>query len=297
VPGTKYGILAGYDGSKAATDAPHWAAREAAERETSLTLLFSSDLMPPGDQSLHTLAALARMEGEHDLARGLQYAESAAVARGARAELTGQPAAEALCERSADAVMVVLGARGHGRLPGLLLGSVPWKLAAHGHCRVVVVRGGWHPANGSRPVVTGIDGSAAASAAAAFAFEEAAFRRVSLVAVCALADHPGVFGATDRMAQECGDEVARLQDHYPDVEVSRRVVAGPPRSALLEAADTAQLVVIGSTGRTGIRGMHLGSVAQAVLHHSACPVGVIPSAALTVPAGLGRLASRGVEWQ
>jgi nucleotide-binding universal stress UspA family protein len=43
-------------------------------------------------------------------------------------------------------------------------------------------------------IVVGYDGSPAAENAIAFAFEEAALRGVPLVAVCALADSPGVLG-------------------------------------------------------------------------------------------------------
>lgn len=275
--GTRYGVLAGYDGSQAGTDALYWAAREASQRGALLTVLVASDLTPSGELPLHDLAALARENGEYALARGLEYAESAAAAGGARAEVTGQPAAEALCERSVDAEMVVLGARGHGRLAGVLLGSVPWRVAAHGHGRVVVVReAGWHPVNGPPgPVVAGVDGSASSAAAAALAFEEAALRRVPLVAVCALADSPGVLGDAARMEEEFSRLMTRLQHEHPDVAASRRVVPGPPRPALLEAAGFAQEIVVGSMGRTNVEGMLLGSVAQAMLHYAPCPVAVV----------------------
>lgn len=275
--GTKYGVLAGYDGSPPGTDALYWAAREASQRGMPLTVLVASDLIPPGELTLHDLAGLARENGEYALGRGLEYAESAAAADGTRAEVTAQPAAEALCERSGDAEMVVLGARGHGHIAGVLLGSVPWRVAAHGHGRVVVVRGtGWHPVNGPPgPVVAGVDGSASSAAAAAFAFEEAALRQVPLVAVCALADYPGVLGGAARMEEEFSRLMTRLQHEHPDVAASRRVVPGAPRPALLEAAGFAQEIVVASLGRTNVEGMLLGSVAQAMLHYAPCPVGIV----------------------
>jgi nucleotide-binding universal stress UspA family protein len=277
VHGTKYGILAGYDGSHVGTDALRWAAREAFERGTPLTVLLASDFSPPGQMPLYDLAALARKRGEYALAQGLEYAEATAAASGAWAEVTAQPAAEALCERSGNAELIVLGARGHDHLAGLLLGSVPWRVAAHGHGRMVVVRGaGWHPVNGPPgPIVAGVDGSACSAAAAVFAFEEAALRQVPLVAVCALADYPGVLGDAARMEEEFGRLMTRLQHEYQDVAVSRRVVPGSPRPALLEAAGFAQEIVIGSLGRTDMEGMLLGSVAQAMLHYAPCPVGVV----------------------
>jgi hypothetical protein len=67
----------------------------------------------------------------------------------------------------------------------------------------------------------------------------------------------------------------RLEKQHPDTAVFRQVVAGSPRSGLLAAADRAQLIVIGSLGRTGMTGMRLGSVTQAMLHHSPCPVAVV----------------------
>jgi len=273
---TEYGIVVGYDGSAAGTDALSWAAREASVRGLPLTVLLASDLGPPGEPTVHDLAALARQRGNYALARGLRYAESAADPSCVRVELTREPPAQALCERSETAEMVVLGSHGSGGLPGLLLGSVPWKVATHGHGRVIVVRGKWRPVNNSpAPVVAGVDGSPSSVEAVAFAYEEAALRNVPLIAVCALADSPGILGEAHHIQEEFGHVMARMENQHPDIEAVRQVVAGPPRSALLSVADGAQLIVIGSLGRTGIEGMLLGSVAQAMLHHSPCPVGVV----------------------
>ena len=63
-----------------------------------------------------------------------------------------------------------------------------------------------------------------------------------------------------------------------EARVERRVVEDLPASAVLDAAADADLVVVGSRGRGGLKGMLLGSVSQKVVHHSPCPVVVIPVA-------------------
>ena len=271
-----YGIVAGYDGSPGSGDALRWAAREAKARDTTLTvcLVWTPDHMALPTES--DICDLARQYGQEILARGLPYAESVLGPGRVRAELAGGSAAYVLCERSRTADMVVVGSRGHSELSGLLLGSVSWQVAGHASGRVVVVRGEWRPANQAPgPVVVGADGSAAAQAAIAFAFEEAALRDVPLVAVCALADAPGRLGEGQQVEEDFEHLMACEAKEHPDVMVVRRVLAGTPRAALLAASADAQMLVVGSRGRGGLEGMCLGSVAQAVLHHAPCPVGVV----------------------
>ena len=222
------------------------------------------------------LSDLARQQGQEILARGLPYAKSVLGPGRVRAELADGSAAHMLCERSKTADMVVLGDRGHSELPGLRLGSVAWQVAGHARGRVVVIRGEWRPANQSPgPVVVGVDGSPAAQAATAFAFEEATLRDVPLVAVCALADAPGRLGKGHQLEEDFGQLMAYEAKEHPEVTVVQRVLAGTPRAALLTAAADAQMLVVGSRGRGGLEGMCLGSVAQAVLHHAPCPVAVV----------------------
>jgi nucleotide-binding universal stress UspA family protein len=276
--GTEYGIVAGYDGSPGGSDALRWAAREAWARHTTLTVFLASDLAPAGQPEVDDLIKLARQRNELTLAWGLQYAGTVVGPTRIRAEVTRDPPAQALCERSARGEMVVLGSHGHSGLPGLLLGSVPWQVAAHGQGRVVVVRGQWRPVNQSPgPVVVGVDGSPASMAALAFAFEEAALRDddVPVVAVCALADAAGSLGGMHLLEEEFSREMALQEKEHPDVTVIRQVVAGSPRPALLAAARGAQMVAAGSRGRGDLEGMVLGSVAQALLHHASCPVGIV----------------------
>jgi nucleotide-binding universal stress UspA family protein len=275
-----HGIVAGYDGSPDGAQALRWAAREAQARGTALTVCLAwtpDHMMLPSDSPL---CDLARQHGYDILARGLPYAESVLGPGRVRTELAGGSAAHVLCERSRTADMVVVGCRGYSELRDLQLGSVSWQVAGHACGRVVVVRGAWRPANlPPGPVVVGADGSPAAQAAIAFAFEEAELRNVPLVTVCALTDAPGRLGEGRQVEEDFGHLVDCEAKEHPDVTVVRRVLPGTPRAALLTASADAQMIVVGARGRGGLEGMRLGSVAQAVVHHAPCPVGVVHTAA------------------
>jgi nucleotide-binding universal stress UspA family protein len=63
------------------------------------------------------------------------------------------------------------------------------------------------------------------------------------------------------------------------VTVRREALEGPAREALLGAAVTADLLLVGARRRDGSFGMQLGPVNHAVLHHASCPVAVVPQSA------------------
>jgi nucleotide-binding universal stress UspA family protein len=123
--------------------------------------------------------------------------------------------------------------------------------------------------------VAGADGSAASQRAIAFAFEEAALRNAPLLAVCALADAPGGLGGSRNRQEEFEQAMIGLEKEHPETAVLRHVAIGGARDALLTAARDAQMLIVGSRGRGGLRGMLLGSVSQALICHATCPVGVV----------------------
>ena len=143
-------------------------------------------------------------------------------------------------------------------------------------------------------IVVGVDGSKTSLAALRWAAEEAAFRDARLVAVAAWtfvppaplaepgmvpmpsADLPGQLDAERAAAEEELD--AALDEAFPGgppVEIERKLVEGDPAEALEAEAKHADLVVVGSRGRSGIAAALLGSVTRHVVDHAACPVVVV----------------------
>jgi nucleotide-binding universal stress UspA family protein len=180
----------------------------------------------------------------------------------------------------------VLGTPGLSRLGRVLVGSVSVALAAHAPCPVTLVRphvgDDEPPAEG--PVVLGVDGTPAGEEAIAAAFEEASWRGARLTAVHCLHEAflSAVFEenrwtmdgpATEEHERELlAQRLAGWQEKYPDVVVDRVVPAGRPAERLLDFADRAQLLVVGSRGLGGFRGLALGSTSQALMSYALCPV-------------------------
>jgi len=188
-----------------------------------------------------------------------------------------------LVDASNDAQMVVVGRSGRAFGRGML-GSVIAGLLHHANCAVAVVpdpESAQHEM-GEAPVLVGIDGSTASEAAAALAFDEASRRGVPLLARQAWSD-VGVFPMLgmdwrtyrDKGAELLGERLAGWQECYPDVQVQRRLVCDVPDRWLVDESKNAQLVVLGSGGRGGYAGMHLGSVTSAVVRSSRVPVIVV----------------------
>ena len=81
-------------------------------------------------------------------------------------------------------------------------------------------------------------------------------------------------GITGRCLQE---SVARaVEELHPRVAIVTRVAEGNPAQVLLDAAASAQLLVVGSRGHGTLAGMLLGSVSQHCVQHAPCPVVVVP---------------------
>jgi nucleotide-binding universal stress UspA family protein len=140
-----------------------------------------------------------------------------------------------------------------------------------------------------RKVVVGVDGTPEATRAVAWA-AEAAFRWDAVLEVASAWESPDVgpesyeFPPVDRHVEELAGRRAReaaeaaaaqARQHLPAADVQVTVVEGGAAQELITLSKTADLLVVGSRGRGGFRGLLLGSVSQQCVTHAHCPVVVV----------------------
>ncbi len=142
-------------------------------------------------------------------------------------------------------------------------------------------------------IVVGLDESEGSHRALEWAIEEAGLRDATLRAVHAVPSSQTYFpysavGFEDaqRRAEEAQQEAQQALDKLlaeatagKDVTVERATPVGLPADELVRESRDAELLVVGSRGRGGFRGLLLGSVSQQVVQHAHCPVVVIPAEA------------------
>jgi nucleotide-binding universal stress UspA family protein len=285
-------VVAATDGSEESLRAVEWAAREAVRHAAPLRIVSGASLLPrmsglPVRPEPGTVADLIRSERDRALATAA--ARAAELAPGLLIDtdrLADQPA-QAVTESGSGALMLVVGSRGIGAFAAMVLGSVSRYAASHASCPVVVVRD--ETAAMHRHVGIGVGDLDDCADSLAFAFEEAALRHASLMAVHAWhapqADISRAGPATQvpdshAIEAEAAGQLAALlgnwREKYPDVPVSQDVVHGHPGRALVGLSARADLVVIGRHARhPSLQGP--GSVRHAVLSHAHGPIAVVPS--------------------
>ena len=138
-------------------------------------------------------------------------------------------------------------------------------------------------------IVVGIDGSDESKRALHWALNEARLREAKLVAVHSwtyqFTAGPGYLpGADPEVRASIQKEAEQVIDDAlaefatGGVEIERSAPEGQPSAMLVEAAEGAELLVVGSRGRGGFSGLLLGSVSQQCAHHAPCPVVIVPPA-------------------
>ena len=246
-------VLCGVDGSPAGEEAVRQGARL---RSPQGRLLLVSVANPAA--AAHPQAAVAL---ELHAATALQDAERQAGADSEAHLLIGDPATCLLAAaRDRWATLMAVGNHGsHGssRLGGMLAGSVATAVLHRASCSVLIARPPRDPDGFPSRVTVGVDGSDVSREALEVAKEVGSRLNATVTAVIAR-------GATTDL-QASADTVDAI-----------RVDERDPVDALLDAARTSDLLVLGARGLHGLRA--LGSVSERVAHRAPLSVLVVRDA-------------------
>lgn len=210
---------------------------------------------------------------QHDAIAALAAPREALEAAGIAAEVQvrdGQPVdvAEALVAAE-QGELVVMGATGVSGLDRVLLGSTAARLVRRMPCSALVARRGL---GGLQRILAPVDVDQPAVVAVQTA---AALARQSGGAVDFLAVVEPVLDLAepDVALRELEALLARALGPLPAGWRAISVVAESPAAGILHTAEAYDLVVMGTTGKSGLKRLLLGSVAEAVVN--ACPVSVL----------------------
>ncbi len=284
-------IVVGTDGSDRAAHAISWAAERAHVRHLPLLVVHViPEIIVPTRTAAAAQISLGSNYYEQVRSKAVQTVEKLADrARDAYSDIEvetevveGHPI-EVLSEISKNADLLVIGARGRSAPTALrILGGTADAVCAHAPGAVVVVPESFDKDNGGC-VVVGVDDSVQSRLAIARAFDAAWSRKVELVALTAWdygpydaynADvwHYNAREISEAFTDHVEQLIAPMRERYPEVEVRIEVKRERPDEALIEASKDAGLIVMGSRGRGGFKGLLLGSTSKRVLREAKCPV-------------------------
>ncbi|MCL4422703.1 MAG: universal stress protein [Actinobacteria bacterium] len=139
------------------------------------------------------------------------------------------------------------------------------------------------PQSQASRIVVGVDGSEQSKAALRWAARQASLTGAALEVITAwelpaswgFSPVPEHFDPEAEAEKSLKETVTEALGPSPEMEVSLRVIESHPVPALLGAAQGADLLVVGSQGHGGFKGMLLGSVSQHCAAHATCPVVVV----------------------
>lgn len=287
-------VVVGVDGSPGSDLAVEWAAAHAAAHRRPLVIVHGTGYLVVTDFGYALVEAreALRTSGRRIADAALALALETSPGLQATTQVTTADPRELLAETAAEGSLLVLGARGHGPIADLLLGSVSTALIAQPPCPVVVARAAPSAATDveTLPVVVGIDGTDASAGAIGFAFETASWQHRPLEVLYVL-DAANANPYIDLFSEEqvrefraqfdlrVAETLAGYAEKFPDVTVHTRLSLGSVAGTLRDASESACVVVVGTRGGGPLARRLLGSVSRSVAERGHCTVAVIPGGA------------------
>jgi nucleotide-binding universal stress UspA family protein len=279
-------VVVGVDGSKHNAAAVTWAANEAMHTGADLVLVTA---LHDGGPHLRVTRATLERQARAMLDEVVEQAAQTAPRERITSQVVDGSAAEVLLTRFPEARLLVLGKRGLGTISRLLVGSTSLAVAGRSHHTVAVVPDTWIDNGHARaPIVVGVDPYRAHHRVLHLAFRRAERLDVPLVAVHGWETPTGALMAGRAVDTEVAEwkaearaefdkVIAVWEKHFPHVRLSTVRSDLHPATAILEAAERAQVVILGRHASSRFTGFAFGSVTRAVLHYSSCPVMIVPT--------------------
>lgn len=297
-------IVVAIDGSEPSTCAVDFASRLARDHSSELLLCFSVNGIPivadAGTSGAYVDAA-AIIEGLQE--EGTSYLDAATTAArrygvtAQRRMLDGDPASAVLkLARDTDCSVIVMGTHGRRGLGRLFMGSTTEAVLRDSVIPVLTLQAAPTAADERQRclgrLLLAIDDSEPSDAALTVAYDlPAEDRREVLVYSVVDIDIPFGPRTTVAIETQLAAEAHRLVDNAVttarDKGVNARgfVMEGRPDDVIVNAAkeQRADLIIVGSHGRRGLRRFFLGSVAEHVVRAASVPTLVVRTA-VEVPA-------------
>ncbi|MFE4694383.1 universal stress protein [Streptomyces sp. NPDC056749] len=274
--------VVGVDGSEPARAAVLWGAADAVAHRRSLLLVHAADL-----DRLDRFASFETSEHLRDTGNSVLTTAAEEIRKRfpgleVGVKLSRRKPIPALHASVRPGSTIVVGSRGTGGFGPLLLGSTGLEVVIGSPAPVVVVRG--EPERENAPVTAAVrdehDVRWLVRAGREALARERALRLVNVHSLFArfdgtARDESG--RAADRGEKLMADLASGIRESAPGLAVETEVVeARSAASALVEASRHADLLVMGSHERRGVSVLGLGHVVHALLHHSRCPVEIVP---------------------
>jgi nucleotide-binding universal stress UspA family protein len=278
-------ILVAVDGSESSRNALSQAFRFAVDEKCWITV---TSVVPPYEGELETV-------GVKDIKAALRKPCDDALSEARKLAETERALIKTVCEEGeiherivdlADAEnceLIIMGRRGIRPVEHMLVGVVTARVIGHTQRDVLVVPSG--TAVGWKTIVLATDGSrySAAATERAIAFAAAYGGELRVVSVV---DVPPEFYAEAPAAVE--DLVRKAKGFVADVKKQAEAAGVKTETYVGEAEayqainnlvreQKADMIVLGSHGRTGLRRLLMGSVTEKVIGYAACPVLVVKS--------------------
>ncbi|MEU6879152.1 universal stress protein [Streptomyces sp. NPDC046712] len=283
-------VVVGVDGSPSGRTAALWAAAEADRRGRPLHLVHAADT-----DRRALFANAETIQAVREAGRDLLIETASTVQErfpdlAVTKELSRQEPVAGLRAAAGDRGTIVVGNRGLGGFSALMLGSVGLGVAALAEAPVIVVRGeSDRPESGS--VTAAVHGASDVGWLLVAAAEADARKAVlRLVSVWNVLTHVGsvatMLDDLDEIARQRVHEIKALADlvceYHPGLIISHHVETGTSTPGILvEASAHTDLLVMGREHRVLGAVPSLGRVAHILLHHSQCPVEIVPPAFAT----------------